>query len=242
MTKDPYWFEASALSAEEAKARGEGVVKGDFASYAKVNRNDTLAGSGIESHNLMFAEHRARLYREMLGRRDFAAIADMGCGLGLTTAALAGQFPGAQVVGYEISQDAVEYGTRHFPGASFVQCAITAETEFGRTFDLILAQEFYAFTRTGDWAFQQPMLAMMLRHLAPGGVLMIELSERHADRTILANRAHLAALGARFLPMPFDRLYRRLPMRSLANIASWLVARVLKRDRNLAIVFEKPRG
>lgn len=232
------WFLPEKLSAQEQQSRGKDGL-GDFGSYARVNRTGTLADSEIEGHNLVFADARVRLYVQMLPLRAYGAIADMGCGLGLTTGALAAAFPQAKVSGYDISHDAIEYGARTYPAASFRQFAIAPDTDFGATFDLILCQEFYAFTRTADWAVQSAYIDGFLAHLNPGGVLAIELSERNAEGTVLVNRRALAARGAIFKRMPYDRVFRTLPVSGAANLCSWVLERCMGVDRNLLILLQR---
>lgn len=131
---------------------------GDFGSYARANSTGSLAGSGIESHNLVFADARVALYEQIWRVLRLNAIADIGCGLGLTSAALARKFPAARVHGYELSPDAVEFARRSFPQATFECRAIGKDSVLGPRFDLILCQEFYPFTRTADLALQTDIL------------------------------------------------------------------------------------
>jgi trans-aconitate methyltransferase len=234
-----YWFEPAELARAEEEVRAKGTVKGDFGSYAAANRTGRLSGSGIENHNLVHADGRVRQYAHVLGGRDFADIADMGCGLGLTADALARAFPGARVVGYEMSQDAVDFASRQFPNASFRQLGLAADSRLDRSFDLILCQEFYPFTRTADWAYQRPLLDNLIAHLRPGGVLLIELSERDAGKSILVNLPAMASYKPVVRRLPFDRVFRKIAAWLPAQAVSAVLSRLLGRPRNVAVLIER---
>jgi SAM-dependent methyltransferase len=224
-----------------ARAPDRSRLEGDFGSYAKALQTDSIAGTDIEAHNLVSAAARARQYRHILPRRSYGKIADIGSGLGFTAAALAREFTGSRVTGYELSPDAVAFAQRHLPEAKHICQTIDPESDLGDFFDLIVCQEFYPFSRTTDWAFQELFLKMFLRHLQPGGILLIELSERHFERTILANRAALDAYRPRYLRLPFDRIHRTLKVFFLAKLASALAGPLGGVDRNVAILLESPR-
>ena len=233
-----HWFAVDKLE-RAARALDRENAGGDFGSYAKANRTGSVDGPAIATHNLIHAAHRVRLYRHILPRRDFASIADIGCGLGLTTAALAREFAPTCVTGYDISPDAIEFARRRFPAARFVCQGIDSTSDLGGTFDLILCQEFYPFTRTPDWAVQQPMIESLLKKLNQNGWLVIELSERDPDRTILANLNKLVGFRPLLRRLPYDRVHRRLGWIRLSILVSASLARLTGRDRNMAILLNR---
>src|ERR1700704_825874 len=112
------WFDPDILGGEEGRIRASKLEEtrneGDFGCYAVANRGEGAVASLVESHNLIYAFQLVRQYKTVLNQRLFYRIADMGSGLGLTTEALGSVYPGASVVGFEISHDAVEYGRRTF--------------------------------------------------------------------------------------------------------------------------------
>jgi len=232
------WFSPRRLQ-EQARAPDRERVGGDFGSYAQALRTGSIVGTEAASHNLVHAEGRVRQYRHVLRRRSFTAIADIGCGLGFTAAALAKAFPGARVVGYELSPDAVAFASQHFPGVHFLCQGIDTTTEFGEQFDLMLCQEFYPFTRTSDWVIQKSFIDMALRHLRPGGHLIIELSERDRERTILANMAELNSYEPRMRRLAFDRIYRNLKVFWLSRWVSVLASALYRVNQNIVLVFER---
>jgi SAM-dependent methyltransferase len=235
------WYTPENLARLAHAADRAATEGGDFGSYAAALRKGTIEGTEVDSHNLVAAAARVRQYRHILPRRRYASIADVGSGLGFTTLALAREFAAAKVVGYEVSPDAVAYAERHHPGPTYRCQVIDITSELGERFDLVLAQEFYPFTRTAEWKFAKSFIDLLLRHLNPGGILLIELSERHPDRTILANRAELAAFRPRYRRLAFDRIYRKLKSFWLSDLASAVVGPLRGADRNLAILIADPR-
>ena len=91
---------------------------GDFVSYAKANRGEGLKNSGIESYNLLDSYPRVKFYSALLERNAHQKIADLGCGLGYTSAALAEIFGTDNVTGYEVSLDAVQYAEKDGLGSN----------------------------------------------------------------------------------------------------------------------------
>lgn len=230
------------LSREAKAARGNVNASGDFGSYAKANLNDCLEGSGIENHNLVFACGRVELYRQLWREIPLNSIADIGCGLGLTTGALVDAFTGSHVNGYEISPDAVEFARRHFPKASFECHAFCPDSDLGRRFDLILCQEFYPFTRTASWETQSEFLTVLRRHLTDHGCIVIELSERDFETSILCNLDKISGFHIDRAVMPYDRVFRRLPFLSLAQAVSFVLGRATGMPRNFHLKLTPLKG
>ena len=71
-----------------------------------------------------FEAERARPSRELIARiplREPRRILDLGCGSGLSTLELSRAFPGAEIVGVDISADMLTAAAKRLPGAAFVQ-------------------------------------------------------------------------------------------------------------------------
>ena len=110
-----YWFSPKNLEKLRAEYENSDPVSllegGDFFSYAKANRGAGLVGSSIENHNLVNPEFRVRSYKHIVGSSSRAKIADLGFGLSFSSKALADIFS-ADVDGYEISHDAVQFSKK----------------------------------------------------------------------------------------------------------------------------------
>lgn len=236
------WFDPEALDAAQAESHRSSTdsarIGGDYGSYAIANRGGGLSVSGVSNHNLIYGAHRVAQYAAILGGRTFDRIADMGCGLGITTDALAGHYLGAEVLGFEVSQDAIEFAQSHFKRPRFVRMAISPSEPLPGLFGLILCQEFYPFTRTRDHGVHKSYIEYLLAHLQPEGVLLIELSERDFDKSILAT---IDGLGFSFenRRLPFDRIYRYLPIFQLAVLVSAVLSAVLSKAANRCVILRK---
>jgi len=238
----PRWFDPDVLAHEQAKARKtppqELPITGDFGSYAVVNRGQGLAQSGIQSHNLIHTRSRIVAYDILLGRKRLSRIADLGCGIGLTTNALAQHYPDAEVTGIDVSVDAIEYATRTFPNAHFLEQAISPSQPIGGLFDLILCQEFYPFTRTADRDLHSAFVVSLIDQLAPGGVLLIELSSRDRATSILATIGDIG-VPAEIRTLPLDKLFRNFPLFGPTVLLSRLISLALGHPLNKCILIRK---
>ncbi|MBR9971887.1 class I SAM-dependent methyltransferase [Magnetospirillum sulfuroxidans] len=242
MSKSDEWMQPDRLAQSAESERGNLSAHGDFGCYARVNSTGSLADSGIESHNLVFADGRGALYKQMWRGLRLNAIADIGCGLGLTSAALARQFPAASVYGYELSPDAIEFARRSFPQVTFECRVINKDCALERRLDLILCQEFYPFTRTADLVLQIDVLRGLRNNLADGGCIIVELSERDYDTSILVNLENITGFALERRVMPYDRVFRSLPILPLARLASFFMRLATRQPRNIHLKFTPLKG
>lgn len=79
--------------------------------------------------------------------RDVASILEVGCGEGEVTRKLADWFPGAQVMGTDVSPDIVAEARARHPDLHFEACSVY-ELDAARKFDLVVASE--VFEHLGD--------------------------------------------------------------------------------------------
>jgi 2-polyprenyl-3-methyl-5-hydroxy-6-metoxy-1,4-benzoquinol methylase len=108
-----------------------------------------------------------------------ARVADVGCGQGWSTIAVAGAYPAADVVGIDLDEPSIAEARAHAAAAgvdaSFVVTDAARLAEHGR-FDLVLVLE-----ALHDLARPAEFLAATRAALAPGGVLLV-VDEKVADR------------------------------------------------------------
>jgi len=233
-----------SLSRQDIEARNgtpESISKGsDFGSYARVNRGSGLSDSGIESHNLTAPINRVRIYRRATKGAIINSIADLGCGLGFTSAALAEVFQTTEVTGYEISRDACEFAARNWPQLKFVAEPVIPDSSLPEKYDLVLAQEFYPFTRTTSQLIHEQYAKTLAASLQPQGIALITLTEGSPE-SILSNLGALGPLlkeaGFKMVvfSLPFDRVYSLLPIYFLAKVASNILGFLLRKPRYMAI-------
>jgi SAM-dependent methyltransferase len=241
------WFLPKNLEKSQAECMSSDPGRisegGDFASYARANRGVGLTGSGIESHNLTNPSIRIRLYKHILGSVPRKKIADIGCGLGFSSKALADVFL-ANVDGYEVSLDAVQFSKRTWPGLCFFCRAIEPGIPLGQTYDLIVAQEFYPFTRTAELSIHLGYVDVLERSLNGGGVLLIGLSEGTKE-SILSNISQLQdhlqnkSLNISLVRLPFDKIYQKIPFYAIANLLSLILSFLMKKPRFCVVLIER---
>lgn len=240
-----HWFDPENLAKTEKGFRERSPVglkaQGDFGGYAEANRGAGVPEE-VKAHNLLDPDVRTRIYRALLRREEFKQVADIGCGLGHTAAALSQNFHTSSVTGLDISTDACEWAQRQWPALKFIAQAISSEGLGGRYFDFIVCQEFYPFTRTNDWEFQNGMIDGLVKALAPHGLLLIVLTERNAASTILANSLRLQvycdkhALSYSYVRLPFDKVFRYFPVYRVASWISDLLSKALRKPQNIALL------
>jgi SAM-dependent methyltransferase len=214
--------------------------------YEEVNRSsindhiDSLAGN-----NLLRADARAKIYRSLFPFEP-DSIADIGCGVGLTAAALKRTYPQADVYGYDISENAIAYARRtDKDGVEFRAVTAGPDVVLERSFGTLIFQEFYPFTRTGNFVVHEDFLQFIVNNLAAGGVAFIQLAIRHPERTILNNlprleafcRQHDLALSRHMIP--FDRLVDMIGSVGLSALLTPALAIVTGADRRIVLMLRR---
>jgi trans-aconitate 2-methyltransferase len=145
-----------------------------------------------------FEDERTRPAVDLLARvaLDRPALAiDLGCGPGNSTALIAARFPDAEVVGLDTSPAMLEAARKRLPGARFEQ-ADAATWVPARAPDLIFANAVLHWLP--DHA---SLLPRLLGHLAPGGVLAVQMPDNLAEpshrlmREVAASGPWAGAIG-----------------------------------------------
>lgn len=194
------WFKVENLAESQAKMEDQyenGIInnKNDFHSYRIMAEHG--AGSNIESHNatgsaasaIAFFIHKAvKRYarKHHISTECMRKMADFGGGCGFIAAAL--DKLGYNVCSYDIVKYAGVYGRMHFPHVRFITKPLQEDEilEEG-LFDVIVANEFYPFTRTGEWEYQKKYIKMCLKNLKENGILVIGLNDG-VKNSLLNNR------------------------------------------------------
>jgi len=238
------WFSPKRLTRQNRESRIKSVnelnLGGDFGIYALANRGLGMDLAAIRQHNLVNTKIRAVLYREILGNSKYITIADLGCGLGFTTAALAEEFMTNQVTGYEISEDACEFAAKAFPSINFLSEAVYPHARLQEKYDLILAQEFYPFTRTSEYECHLGYVKTLANSLSEKGVILITFRDGTKNSifsSIPIITEELAKIGyvVTLFPLPFDRIRQYIPSYILSNWLSKLLASLLGKKRLLVV-------
>lgn len=98
------------------------------------------------------------------------SVLDVGCALGHFTAEVAGRFPGARVLGVDISAEAVAKCRKRLPELEFSQAKLPELTLAGGPFDLVTALEVVYYVGEENIDASLARLAELIR---PGGYLLI---------------------------------------------------------------------
>jgi hypothetical protein len=158
--------------------------------------------------------------------------------MGYTTAALADFYTKANVLGVDVSHDAIEYSTDKHKQAKFLSIAIAPDSEKLGTFDLIYCFEFYPFTRNSDYKIQTQFINYFSQQLSPDGELVIyqnwqnPLSLSSVIDQVIEGLPHLE-FSIRSIPNP--RLSRYLP-RPVALACGILLEKILGRKVSRTVV------
>ena len=146
----------------------------DFGSYKVMLATNDITKSLINSHNDTTPSYRVKAIKKILGNFNPKKIYDIGCGLGFTTNEISKAYPCAEVIGVDISDDAVTFGNKNFPNCLFLSEAVDPENK-KQVFhaDLIYAFEFYPFTRTSVLSEHTKYLAHLTDELSEEGKLVI---------------------------------------------------------------------
>lgn len=77
-----------------------------------------------------------------------------------------------------MAEYATKYGNENIKGVHFVNVVITEDSQLSDSgFDLVLAYEFYPFTRTTDWRDHKMYLDMCITNCNAGGYVVLGMPE-----------------------------------------------------------------
>lgn len=205
----------------------------DFGSYRRVLLGDDFAQSGIALHNDLSPLEKVRVIQKQLQLQSPLQILDAGCGLGFTTDAISRTFPGASVLGIDISLDAIAFAKKNFPNSVFRAEPIDPESAPIGSFDLIFCFEFYPFTRNRDVLFQSEMIRYLSTNLSPNGQIIISQTWREVDGLPFIYdevTRECSSLKFSVVNIPHPRIAAKLPLqvaRRVAEIGEFLTRKEL---------------
>jgi trans-aconitate 2-methyltransferase len=167
-----------------------------------------------------FEDERTRPVRDLVAAIPNSAVRraiDLGCGPGNSTEVLAARFPAAEISGIDSSDDMVQAARRRLPALQFTLADLTEWADPG-PFDVVLSNAVMQWVP--DHARLFPRL---LRHLAPGGSLAVQVPDN------LDEPAH-ALMRAVAAEAPWaDKLGNAAGMRTARASADWYY-RLLRPD------------
>lgn len=200
------------------------INKGDFYSYEVMLRTNDIVKSDIMSHNEIYPNYRVTTIKKILGDFSPMTIVDIGCGLGFTTDKFRSVYPKANLLGIDISKDAIDYASLHFPLCDFLSQSINPKISKQKiSGDLIFACEFYPFTRTDSYGEHKAYITHLTKHLNPNGKLLI--FQNWDNKTSLSKTFEhlvkdLSFLTFKTYTIPIRKIGTIVPNRTLANMIS----------------------
>lgn len=248
MTNKNDWWKPENLKAKEKQFR-EIVdstkldVGNDFGSYRKVLLTGEVKDSLLNHHNDLNPLRKIRAVNKILKNKKPKNILDAGCGMGYTTAALADFYTNTNVLGVDISADAIEYSTQKHKQAKFLSKALSPNSEKLGTFDLIYCFEFYPFTRNIDHKIQAQFINYFSEQLSPNGEIVIyQLWENPISLFSVIDKVieDLPHLKFSIHTIPNPRLTQYLPS-PVALGCGILLEKILGRKISKTVVLIKPR-
>ena len=172
------WWLPIKLKETETKFReiddiNELDTDNDFGSYRKAFLTNNIKGTQIEAHNDLLPSAKVHLISKISKVARPTSILDAGCGMGFTTQAIGEQYPNANVLGVDISQDAIAFATKTHANAKFKSVTINPEEKELGEFDIIFCFEFYPFTRNNNIEIQSSFINYFSKQLKQGGEIVI---------------------------------------------------------------------
>lgn len=154
----------------------EELDTGDFGSYARLKNGHEICDTMLSFHNDLSPEPKIRfLHKKLqLNLSAITSVLDLGCGAGFTTNALADLYKNAEVIGVDLSKDAIDWAAETFETCRFMNKAVSPSDAPIGDFNLIFCFEFYPFSRTDDLKIQKNYLEYLLSQLQDGGKIIIQ--------------------------------------------------------------------
>ena len=160
--------------------------RNDFISYRMLYEGYSTEESGIKNHNMniesayLVCNEMMRVIESYVIKHKLSfepenmIVGDFGGGAGFLASALSKRFK--KVYSYDISEYAGKYGSANFFDVSFITQGINIGDNMKEgPFDIIIAYEFYPFTRTKEWSYGKDYIDTCLGNLSDGGILVIGL-------------------------------------------------------------------
>jgi len=243
------WWEPSSLvhsekSIKEITDIKEIDLRNDFGSYRHVILTGNIESAELKLHNDVTPEAKVAMLGKIIRTKNPSSILDVGCGMGYTTGALAKKYPNAEVLGVDVSSDAIEFASIKHRQAQFIATAVTpGVTALGR-FDLIYCFEFYPFTRNVDIEKQSAFIKHFSEQLTSQGELVIyQKWNNPLSLSAILGDVQKKCVNFKFtlVPIPHHKIYKVLPSLKLAIFISTSLNKILKKNwiTNILIITHK---
>jgi 2-polyprenyl-3-methyl-5-hydroxy-6-metoxy-1,4-benzoquinol methylase len=243
------WWTPAKLIESEMKFRDVDDVNeldtdSDFGSYRKVLLTNDIKATKLELHNDLFPKAKIGLISKRIKTVDPISILDVGCGMGFTTQVIAEQYPNANVLGVDLSQDAIKFASKTHTKAEFKSEAISPERKHLGKFDIIFCFEFYPFTRNTDIEKQSLFIKYFSRQLNEGGEIVIyqKWDNPSSLSAILSDVQNMClTLNFRIVKIPHPKIFKYIPNLTISELISYILGKIMKKVlvSNLLIITNK---
>lgn len=231
------WWLPSKLAEKERAFRqinniDELDTDNDFGCYRKILLEKKLHGSKLNFHNDINPKAKIYFISKLL-KLNPKSILDSGCGLGITTRELAARYPNANVLGVDISKDAIEFAVDQKSNAEFKVAILDPNGQPLGEFDLIFCFEFYPFTRNRDVKIQSSYLQYFCKQLAPKGKIIIHQNWDNPESlaSILQEvKMQCQNLSFDLVEAPHSKIYLWVPNSFISKIISKLLGKFLQKN------------
>jgi SAM-dependent methyltransferase len=192
------WFDPDELLIQQAREiqevdSGRFQGKGHFGAYYALLKGNRKWVTPHSTADDRVARSVCREVHFMIGARAkrVQSVLDIGCGVGAITNAWKHFLPEATVTGIDISEAAITYARQRYPACKFLSVGVSGDTDLGIRFDLVHCKAFYPFVRTADVAVHLKYLGTCVRHLAPGGLLVLVHPDQRESINMNLKEGHI---------------------------------------------------
>jgi len=250
------WFKVDNLEEqqiEDMKKYEAGVrdVGGDFQSYRMLVEGN-IEGSGIVHHNVLHdgGMNLAKTISQLIGQyaREHKfrytptnmTVGDFGGGVGFLDNGLSLIYK--KVVSYDVAEYAGIYGKSHFPQVNFVTRGLKEDTNLEEgPFDMVLAYEFYPFTRTDNWEYNKAYIEMCFDNMNSNSYLAIGLPNGPTRENLLRNKKAMekeySDRDLEIMTLPFSKIKKLIKSVKGSQILSDMAG--LAKEKHVLVVMHK---
>ena len=215
--------------------------KSDFGSYRRVLLGDDFSSSMLTSHNDLSPETKIKFIHGLydLGQESALDILDVGCGMGFTSECLGRYYNNANVLGIEVSEDAIEYAKTNHKNAKFLCSMVRPEGPKMGNFDLIFAFEFYPFTRTSDINVHCSYLNYLIEQLNEGGrVILYQNWNNHKSISPNLNeiKTRFPLYNFKLIYFPHRKVLEICKFKPLAKITDFILCKIFNKGISKVLI------
>lgn len=240
-----WWLPTNLIEDEENFRKIDDInlldTGNDFGSYRRVFLTNDINASQLELHNDLSPISKIHLLSKVIKITAPSSILDAGCGMGFTTQAISETYPGASVLGVDISKDAIEFATKTHKKVNFKSLAISPEGEDLGNFDVIFCFEFYPFTRNNNIEVQSSFINYFSKQLKFNGKIIIyqKWNNLLSLSAILQDVKKICPnMNFKIIKIPHHKIYKYFPSLTISKFICFFLEKITNKEliKNILIV------